>query len=161
MHRVEQISRNSPHFLSCRSVVCAASSGLSKSASEFLDECAIYLFAVGGAVFVAAGADDIAAASADFAAAGAFFSRAFKRNARIHVLMDASCREALKEQPSLFIMQIRCLWREQWPFKVNKRFFRRMRDIFVSNMTPRPPSVCLAAAGANLAAAGALFFQSV
>ena len=27
-------------------------------------------------------------------------------------------------------MQIRCLWREQWPFKVSKRSSRRMRDIF-------------------------------
>ncbi len=65
MHRVEQPSRNNPRFLSCRSVVCGASSGLSKSASEFLAECAIYLFVVASADFAAAGAD-FAAAGADF-----------------------------------------------------------------------------------------------
>ena len=58
-----------------------------------------------------------------------FFPERFRKSARIRVLMVASCRADLKEQPSLFIMQIRCLWCEQWPFKVSKRTSRRMRDI--------------------------------
>ena len=33
-------------------------------------------------------------------------------------------------QSSFFIMQIRWLWREQWPFKVSTRNSRRMRDIW-------------------------------
>ena len=65
-----------------------------------------------------------------FSAAGALlFPKRFKTSGRIYVLMAASCRAELKEQPSLFIMQIRWLWREQWPFKVSKRISRRMRDI--------------------------------
>ena len=59
---------------------------------------------VAGAVWAAAGAvcaaaaTFVAAAGAFFAAAVAFFYRAFKT--------------ALQDQSSLFIMQIRCLWRE-------------------------------------------------
>ncbi len=33
----------------------------------------------------------------------------------------------------MFKMQIRCLWREQWPFKVRNRISCRMRDIFFRN----------------------------
>ena len=33
-------------------------------------------------------------------------------------------------------MQIRCLWREQWPFKVSKRISRRMRDILWGGVQP-------------------------
>ena len=47
-----------------------------------------------------------------------------------------SCRADLKDQSSLFIMQIRWLWREQWPFKVSKRISRRMRDIFWGGVQP-------------------------
>ncbi len=35
-----------------------------------------------------------------------------------------------RNKSRFFIMRIRCLWREQWPFKVSKRISRRMRDIF-------------------------------
>ena len=92
------------------------------------------VFAAAGAVFAAAGADfaaagpvfaaasaDFPAAGADLAAAGAFFSRAFKKSARIDVLMLAKDRADKLEQSSLFIMQIRWLWREQWPFKVRNK----------------------------------------
>ena len=60
----------------CKSVVCGASSGLSKSAIEFLAECAIY-FARDDSrppgVCLAVSGADFAAAGADFAAASAFF----------------------------------------------------------------------------------------
>ena len=59
-----------------------------------------------------------------------------RKSARICVLMVASCRAALQENPSLFIMQIRWLWREQWPFKVSKIISRRMRDIFWGGVQP-------------------------
>ena len=51
-------------------------------------------------------------------------------------LMVGSCRADLKDQSSLFIMQIRWLWREQWPFKVSKRISRRMRDILWGGVQP-------------------------
>ncbi len=64
-----------------------------------------------------------AVAGVEFAAVSVFFARVLETNARIHVLVVASRR-------ALFIVQIRWLWREQWPFKVSKRISRRMRDIF-------------------------------
>ena len=93
-----------------------------------------------------------------------FFHYNKKKGARIHVLMGPCCRAALQEESSLFIMQIRWLWREQWPFKVSKsqqtNSWPNARYI-LPEMTPRPPGVCLAAAGAIFAAAGAFCFQSV
>ena len=61
---------------------------------------------------------------------------------------------------SLFLVEIRWLWREQWPFK---DFESRQKNSWLNaryilqEMTPRPPDVCFAAAGADFAAAGADF----
>ena len=64
------------------------------------------------------------------------FSLLTKKGARIHVLVGPCCRAALQEESSLFIMQIRWLWREQWPFKVSKIISRRMRDILWGGVQP-------------------------
>ena len=58
-------------------------------------------------------------------------------------------------------MEIRWLWREQWPFK---DFESRQKNSWLNaryilqEMTPRPPDVCFAAAGADFASAGAFLF---
>ena len=44
--------------------------------------------------------------------------------------MAASCKADITDNCPLFVLQIRWLWREQWPFKVRNRIFRRMGDIF-------------------------------
>ena len=73
--------------------------------------------------------------------------------------MVAKDRADDTEKSSLNIMQIRWLWREQWPFKVSKshktNFSPNARYILPEM---RLADVCFAAAGADFAAAGAFCF---